>query len=120
MSRRSTILVAVLAFVCLAIGIVWTMRLNPPYPAPWWWRKNAEIHVEVYEPGNDMATVAMTLPKTTFDNMLALGLPATIEAHGHKVHLNEIRGRLERLPRGEKIKIQDEDATIYLWIDVKE
>jgi len=120
MSRTSKTLIGLLIFFCLAVGIFWTLRLNPPSPMPWWWRKDAQIHVEVWEPGKDMATVAMTMPKKTFDTMFALGMPAMISAHGHKIYLNELRSRLDRLPRGQKLKVEDGDATVYVWIDVKE
>ncbi len=122
MARRSPLWLwlGILAVVCLGIGLFWTLRLAPPYPAPWWWNKNPDIHVEVWEPEKDMPTVAMTMPKKTFDTMFALGLPAVISAGGHKVYLNSVRKRLERLPRGEKLKIQEGDATVYLWIDVRE
>jgi hypothetical protein len=118
MARRGTIWIAVLIVVSLAIGIFWTLRLAPPSPTPWWWGKNPNIHVEVWEPGKDMATVAMTMPKRVLDTMFALGLPADVSAGEHRVHLNSIWRKLERLPRGQKITLEEEGGKILVWIDV--
>ena len=118
MARRGTILITALIVISLAIGIIWTIRLAPPSPTPWWWAKNPDVHVEVWETGKDMATVAMRMPKRVFDIMFALGLPASVSAGDHKVNLNSIWRKLERLPRGQKLKLEEEGATIYVWIDV--
>jgi hypothetical protein len=118
MARRSTIWIAALIVVSLAVGIFWTLRLAPPSPKPWWWGTNPNVHVEVWEPGKDMATVAMTMPKRVLDTMFALGLPADVTAGKHEVHLRSVWRKLERLPRGEKLKLEEDDATIYVWIDV--
>ena len=32
----------------------------------------------------------------------------------------EVRSKVERLPRGQKLKIEEDGATIYVWLDVKE
>ena len=105
--------------VSLAIGVFLTIRTAPPSPMPWWWGKDPDFHVEVWEPGKEMATVAMTMPKKTVDTMFAFGLKSTVAAGSHKVHLSEVRSQGERLPRGEKLKIQDQEATIYVWLDTK-
>ena len=118
MARRSTIWIAALVVVSLAVGIFWTLRLAPPSPTPWWWGKNPNVHVEVWEAGKDMATVAMTMPKRVLDTMFALGLPADVSADGHEVHLSSIWRRLERLPRGEKLTFKEDEATIYVWLEV--
>jgi hypothetical protein len=119
MSRPAALWIGALIVVSLAIGVVWTIRTAPPSPAPWWWGKNPELHVEVWEPGKEMATVAMTMPKKTIDTMFALGLKSSVSAGKHKVTLNTIRSQVERLPRGEKLKIVDGEATIYVWLDLK-
>jgi len=118
-SRRGIVLISLLIVFSLAIGIFWTIRLSPPSPTPWWWGKNPNIHAEVWEPGQDMATVAMRMPKSFFDTVVALGLPAKIKVHSaHEIRLNAIWKQLERLPRGQKLKLEQEGATVYLWIDV--
>ena len=119
MARRAGIWIAALVVVSLAIGVFWTLRLAPPSPAPWWWGKDPNVHVEVWEPGKDMATVAMTMPKKTVDAMFAFGLKTSVSAGKYKVYLGEVRSKVERLPRGEKLKIEQDGATIYVWLDVK-
>jgi hypothetical protein len=120
MARRATYLwIGALVVISLAIGVFWTIRTAPPSPMPWWWGKNPEFHVEVWEPGKEMATVAMTMPKKTVDTMFAFGLKSSVSAGKHKVYLDEVRDQVERLPRGEKLKITQDGATIYVWLDVK-
>ena len=121
MSRRAVLWLASLVVVSLAIGVFWTIRHAPPSgPSPWWWGKNPDFHVEVWEPGKELATVAMTVPKKTVDTMFAFGLKSSVSAGKHKVYLGEIRSQVERLPRGQKLKIDQEGATIYVWLDVKQ
>ena len=121
MSRRAAIWLGALVVVSLAIGVFWTIRLAPPSgPSPWWWGKNPDFHVEVWEPGKELATVAVTVPKKTVDTMFAFGLKSSVSAGKHKVYLGEIRSQVERLPRGQKLKIEQEGATIYVWLDVKQ
>lgn len=120
MARRAGIIwIGALIVVSLAIGVFWTIRTAPPSPAPWWWGKNPDFHVEVWEPGKEMASVAMTMPKKTIDAMFAFGLKSSISAGNHKIYLNSLRSKIERLPRGEKLEIKDGEATIYIWLDVK-
>jgi hypothetical protein len=107
------------ALACLAIGIIWTIRLDVPSPTPWWYGKRAVVRVEVWEQGKDMATVAMTLPKGPLDAMYALGLKGTINLdHGQGIGLKKIWKPLQRLPRGEKLKFEQEGATFTIWIEV--
>ena len=118
MSRKQTILaVGLFAFVCLAIGIIWTLRTEPPSANPWWAGKDAKVRVEVWEPGKEMATVAMTLPKKTVDTMVALNVKATIEMGHHEVDIREHWRHIQALPRGEKLTIRDKEATIFVWIE---
>jgi len=117
--RRKYLLPIVLgALVCLAIGIIWTVRLDVPSPQPWWYGKNTVVHLEVWEPGKDMATFAMTMPKGPLDVMYALGLKGRIDInHGRDIELKGIWKRLQRLPRGEKLTIEENGATATLWIE---
>jgi hypothetical protein len=120
MARRAAGLwIAALVVVSLAIGVFWTIRTAPPSPAPWWWGKNSDFHIELWEPGKEMATVAMTVPKKTVDTMFAFGLKSSISAGNHKIYLGSLRSRVERLPQGEKLKIEQDGATVYVWLDVK-
>ena len=117
--RWKSLLVIVLgALVCLAIGIIWTIRLDVPSPQPWWYGKKAVVHLEVWEPGKDMATVAMTLPKGPLDVMYALGLKGSIDINdGREIELKSVWKRLQRLPRGEKLTIEQNGATATMWIE---
>jgi len=81
--------------------------------------KDTDFHVEIYEPGKDIATVAMTMPKRTVDAMYAFGMKSVISTDHHKVYLNQIRSQVERLPKGEKLTLHEDGATIYVWLDVK-
>ena len=118
--KRAGLWIAALVVLSLAIGVFWTIRTAPPSPTPWWFGKNPDFHVEVWEPGKDVATVAMTMPKKTVDTMFAFGLKSSVSAGKHKVELNSIRDQVERLPRGQKLEIRDQDsAVIYVWLDVK-
>lgn len=125
MTRRTGIWIAALVVVSLAIGVFWTIRTAPPSPGTWWWGKNPDFHVEVWEPGKDpakdMPTVGMTMPKKAIDAMFAFGLKSSVSVGKYKIYLSEIRSRVERLPRGQKLKIRNEEgATFHVWLDVKE
>jgi hypothetical protein len=117
-TRRQTILaVSIFAFLCLAAGIIWTLRTEPPSAHPWWAGKDAKVRIEVWEPGKDMPTVGMTLPKRTVDTMVALGMKGKIQAGNHSLDLREHWKRIQALPPGEKLKIEDNEATMYVWIE---
>jgi hypothetical protein len=119
MTRKFWIALLVGLGLCLAVGIIWTIRLDVPSPTPWWYGKKAVVRVEVWEPGRDMATFAMTMPKGPLDAFYALGLKGTIDLdNGREVELNRVWKRLQRLPRGERLTFEEDDATISLWIEV--
>ena len=118
MTRRQTILaLSIFFFVCLLIGVIWTLRTEPPSAHPWWAGKEAKVRIEVWEPGKDMPTVGMTLPKRTVDTMVALGMKGKIQAGRHSLDLREHWRKIQALPPGEKFKIEDYEATIYVWIE---
>jgi len=117
---KAALWIGLLVVVSLAIGVLWTIRTLPPAgPAPWWWGKNPDFHVEVWEPGKADATVAMTMPKKTVDALVAFGLKSTVSSGHHKVYLSTVRAQVERLPRGQWITVHEQGATIYVWLDVK-
>ena len=118
MTRRQTIIgVGVFAFLCLAIGIIWTLRTEPPSANPWWAGKEAKVKIEVWEPGKDMPTVAMTLPKRTIDTMIAIGMRSRIEVGHHSVDFRQYWKRIQSQPPGVKTQIQEDEATILVWIE---
>jgi hypothetical protein len=106
-----------LLLVCIAIGIYWTSRLDIPHPKPWWYGKDVVVRMEVWEPGKDMATFAMTIPKKTLDAMYGLGLKSTINVDGRDIQLRSIWKDLQRLPRGEKLRFPEGGAVMVIWIE---
>lgn len=118
MTRRQTILaLSIFFFACLAIGVIWTLRTEPPSAHPWWAGKEAKVRIEVWEPGKDIPTVGMTLPKRTVDTMVALGMKGKIQAGNHSLDLREHWKQIQSLPPGEKFKITDYEATMFVWIE---
>lgn len=132
MPRGKTVLtVAVFAVFCLALAFWWSIRVGLPLTGekPWWYGKNASVRLQVIEEGHDLATVAMKLPKGMIDTMVALGTDAKIEVEGSRtmvgysggrgraIHLRDIWKDLQRLPEGQKLKIVEDDATIWIWIE---
>jgi hypothetical protein len=117
-TRRQTILaLSIFFFACLAIGVIWTLRTEPPSGHPWWAGKEAKVRIEVWEPGKDIPTVGMTLPKRTVDTMVALGMKGEIQAGNHSLDLREHWKRIQALPPGQKLRIEDNEATMYVWIE---
>lgn len=119
MARKFWLGVALLLLICVAIGIYWTSRLDIPNPKPWWYGKDAVVRMEVWEPGKDMATFAMTMPKKTLDTMYGLGLKSVIHVDGRDVQLRSIWKDLQRLPRGEKLRFTEDEAVMVMWIEVR-
>ena len=122
MTRKQTVLlVGLLAFVCLAIGIVWTLRTSPPTHKTWWAGKDPRVRAEVWEPGKDMATVGMTFKKKTLDTMIGFGISPTVDVdHGKKFHFKRLWKELQALPPRERLVMRENDATLYLWIETDE
>lgn len=119
MTRKQTILgVSLLFLVCLGIGVIWTLRTQPPSANPWWAGKDAKVRMEVWEPGKDMATFAMTLPKKSIDGMVALGLKAVVHVGNHDLDFRRHWKEIQALPPGEKYRIPGDDGeTTYVWIE---
>ena len=117
MARKFWLGVGLLLLICLAIGIYWTNRLDIPNPKPWWYGKDVVVRMEVWEPGRDMATFGMTMPKKTLDAMYAMGVKSTIDVDGRDIHLRTIWKDLQRLPKGEKLRVTEEDAVMVIWIE---
>jgi len=128
--RKSLFLVVAFAAFCLALGYWWSLRIGLPLGGekPWWYGKDAHVRMQVLEPGQDVATVSMRLPKGFVDTMVALGTDAKIQVEGkgasigvldrgHTIRLRDVWKQLQRLPRGEKLKFEEEGATITMWIE---
>src|SRR5262245_25288751 len=120
MKRSFWIALALGLLVCLGIGYWWTARLDLPNPQPWWYGKDVVVRVQVWEPGKDMATVSMTMPKKAMDWAHAFSVKSDIEIGSDRhFNINEVWGRVQRLPKGEKLHIEDDEADLYVWIEEK-
>jgi len=119
MSRKQTILlVSIFALACLAIGVIWTVRVAPPAGRPWWAGKDARVRVEVWEPGKDLATVGMTFKKKTLDTMIAFGVSPTVDVEKvEKFQFKRVWKELQALPPRERLVMHENEATIYMWIE---
>ncbi|HET9252884.1 MAG TPA: hypothetical protein VFP58_12295 [Candidatus Eisenbacteria bacterium] len=117
MARKFWLGVGLLLLICIAIGIYWTNRLDIPNPKPWWYGKDVVVRMEVWEPGKDMATFAMTMPKKTLDTMYALGVKSEIDVDGRQIQLRSIWKDLQRLPKNEKLRFTEEGSILVMWIE---
>ena len=117
MGRNFLAVVAVVLLIGLGIGIFVTARLDIPKPTPWWFGKKTVVRAEVWEPGKDMATFAMTIPKETLDALYVFGMKSKIDMDGHTIALNRVWKDLQRLPRGEKLRFEESGATLSMWIE---
>ena len=129
---RTTVIIVAFAAFCLALGYWWSIQIGLPLTGqkPWWYGKNAHVRIQVIEEGHDMATVSMRLPKGMMDTMVALGTDAKISIDDgstvvgftdHKsareIKLRDIWKDLQRLPKGEKLTVQEGAATLTIWIE---
>jgi hypothetical protein len=107
------------AFVLAAlIAVVVSKRLDYPKERPWWAGRDPVVRVQVWEKGKETATVSMTLPKRTLDQMVAFGFPPTISIdNGHEVKFANVWHDLQRLPRGQKLRFEEDEGTVLLWIE---
>ncbi|HEX5029835.1 MAG TPA: hypothetical protein VFY90_06855 [Tepidiformaceae bacterium] len=120
MNRKFWIALALGLLVCLGIGYAWTARLDIPNPKPWWYGRSTVVRVEVWEPGKEMATVGVTMPKKALDYMHALNLKSEIGLdHGYRVNIDELWSKIQRLPKGQRLHLSEEEADVYVWIEEK-
>jgi len=116
MGRHFMIVVAVVLLIGLGVGIFWTARLDVPKPTPWWYGKKTVFRAEVWEPGKDMATFSMTIPKQTLDFFYVFGLRSEIDLSHRHVSFDRFYKQIQRLPRGQKLRLQEDGATLSMWI----
>jgi hypothetical protein len=129
---KSVLLVVAFAAFCLAFGYWWSVRVGLPLNGekPWWYGKDAHVRIQVLEEGHDMATVSMRLPKGFMDTIVALGTNAKIsfDDNGntnigysshmqHEIRLRDIWKDLQKLPKGQKITIDENGAKLSIWIE---
>ena len=120
MNRKFWIALALGLLVCIGIGYAWTARLDIPNPKPWWYGKDTVVRVEVWEPGKDMATVGVTMPKKALDYMHVFDLKSDVGiGQDRHIDLNELWGQIQRLPKGHRLHLAEEEADVYVWIEEK-
>lgn len=117
MSRAAQLLLAGAVALALLIGLLVSRRLDAPAKGAWWRGKDTVVRVQVWEPGRDMPTVSMTFPKKTLDRMVAFGVPSEISVGRSQLEFKSFWHDLQRLPKGRKMRIEDEDSTtVLIWI----
>lgn len=119
MSRKKTI-IAVSLFVagCLAVGTLWTLWVDVPLRVAAKTPRSAKLRIEVWEPGHDMATVSMSLPKRPIDTMLAFGFDPKVSIDDRGAFkLKQLIRDAQALPPGKRLEYHDRDATMFVWID---
>lgn len=129
---KNVLLVVVFAAFCLALGYWWSVQIGLPLNGqkPWWYGKEAHVRIQVLEEGKDLATVSMRLPKGLMDTMVALGTDAKISfdkdettvgftdaKRSREIRLRDIWKDIQRLPKGEKLTIEQDGATLTIWIE---
>ena len=129
---KNLLVVAAFAAFCLALGYWWSIQIGLPLTGqkPWWYGRDAHVRIQVVEEGHDMATVSMRLPKGMMDTMVALGTDAKIsiepgntvvgftnQKSTREIKLRDIWKDIQRLPKGEKLTVQEEGATLTIWIE---
>ena len=129
---RTTLIVVAFAAFCLALGYWWSVQIGLPLSGqkPWWYGKDAHVRIQIIEEGHDMATVSMRLPKGIMDTMVALGTDAKISIDKEKtvigytnrkaareIKLRDIWKDIQRLPKGQKLTVQEDGATLNIWIE---
>lgn len=129
---RTVVLVVAFAAFCLALGYWWSVQIGLPLTGqkPWWYGKDAHVRIQVIEAGHDLATVSMRLPKGIMDTMVALGTDAKISIDkdntvigytsvktAREIKLRDIWKDIQRLPKGEKLTVQQDGATLTIWIE---
>lgn len=123
MRRQAFLLIGIVLLIGLVIGFLWSSRLDAPRDA-WWQGKNVYVHVEVWEPGREIATLGMTVPKSVLDFLRGAGLPTAIsigdDGGSMRVEFDDFWKRLQRLKEGERLTYEENDATIQIWMDRNE
>lgn len=120
MSRKQTILaLSLFAVGCLTIGTLWTVWVDVPLSVAAKTPKSAKLRIEVWEPGRDMATVSMSLPKRPIDTMLAFGISPKIDIDdvGRRFELKQLVHDAQALPPGRRLVYHDREATMYVWVE---
>ena len=118
MSRTARLIILGALVLAAAVAVIFTKRLDYPKERPWWAGKDPVVRIQVWEQGKEMPTVSMTLSKRTLDQMVAFGFPPTISVGArNRVQFGAVWHDLQRLPRGQKLRFQDGEGTVLLWIE---
>ena len=118
MNRKFWMALALGLLVCLGIGYWWTARLDIPSPKPWWYGKDVVVRIQVWERGKDMATVSMTMAKKALDWAHAFNVKSDVQVGlDDHFNINDVWGKVQRLPKGEKFHLAEDEADVYVWIE---
>jgi len=118
MSRTAALLIAAAFVVAGLITLLVYNRIDAPREGAWWAGKETVVRVQVWEPGKDMPTVSMTLPKKTLDKMVVFGVPSEISiGDSRKIEFRTFWHDLQRLPPGEKLRFEESDGTVLIWME---
>ena len=118
MSRAARLLLVGAGVLALLIGLLVSRRLDAPMKGAWWRGKNTVVRVQVWEPGKDLPTVSMTLPKKTLDRMVGFGVPSEISVgDSRKIEFKSFWHDLQRLPKGQKMRFEEDSTTVLIWIE---
>ena len=120
MSKTARFIILGACVLAAILAVVVTKRLDYPKERPWWAGRNPVVRIQVWEQGKEMPTVSMTLPKKTLDQMVAFGFPPTISVgEKNEVRFGNVWHDLQRLPRGRKLRFEDGEGAVLLWIEPK-
>lgn len=118
MSKAARLLLVGAFALALLITLLVYRRIDAPTGGAWWAGRNPVVRIQVWEPGKDLPTVSMTLPKKTLDRMVAFGIPSDISVGDHhKIDFRSFWHDLQRLPRGQKMRFEESDGTVLIWIE---
>lgn len=119
MSKTARTMILGVFALSLAISVLYTKRLDLPPGRPWWAGRNPVVHLQVWEDDQEMPTLSMTIPKRTLDGVVGLGVRSAIVLNDDsKIELRKVWHDLQRLPRGQKLTIEDDGGRMLIWIDL--
>ena len=118
MSRAARLLLLGAVVLALLIALLFYRRIDAPKEGAWWAGRDVVVRLQVWEAGKDMPTVSMSFPKKAVDRMVALGLQSEVSMGGErKVDFGTFWHDLQRLPRGQKLRFEEDGDSVLIWIE---